>query len=143
MPMMATTIINSMRVKPFCSFVISKLLLAVPVRDVVVRKNTTPTRLTAVFASRMPSASRYVNFPGTQGAPRAREADTDAVFDILRCDVHTREANNGHKLTKIVSAFVAARQRPPEALLDAELLDAVTQGSKRQAQQLRGGCLVV
>jgi hypothetical protein len=26
MPMMATTIINSMSVKPFCSFVISKLL---------------------------------------------------------------------------------------------------------------------
>jgi hypothetical protein len=105
MPMMATTIINSMSVKPFCSLLISKLLIAVPVRDVVVRKHTTPTRLTAVFASGMPSALRYVNFEGGARREAVLACGAWLPFDILRDGADRRHANNGHKLTKIVSGF--------------------------------------
>jgi hypothetical protein len=79
---MATTIINSMSVKPFCSFVISKLLLAVPMRDVVLRKQTTTKRLTAVTAIGVPSARRYVNFRVAQGSAR------DQHHDTVRCSTY-------------------------------------------------------
>src|SRR5687768_5282039 len=102
MPMMATTIINSMSVKPFCSFVISKLLLAVSVRDVVLRKHTTPTRLMAAVAIGVPSASALCQLRrGARLEAMLGHGDTFA-FDILRADAVRRETNIGHKLTKIV-----------------------------------------
>jgi hypothetical protein len=52
---MATTIINSMRVKPFCSFVISEAPVAVSFFSAV-----TPRRLVAGIASGVPGAAHYV-----------------------------------------------------------------------------------
>jgi len=42
---------------------------------VIVRKHTTPTRLTALVAIGVPGASRYVNFELAQGSKRFSGAD--------------------------------------------------------------------
>src|SRR5262245_49175725 len=74
----------------------------------------------------------------------ARGGDADAACDILRGSLAARQTSNGHKLTRIVSAFGSWRQSyDSRGLLDAELLDAIAQRSKRQAEQLGSSRLVV
>src|SRR5262245_43448246 len=95
---------------------------------------------------------------------KARSGAREAGFDILHARARCGQTNNGQKVTKIVSGFRRSATTPRPAcrsaanagaicgrhfrhpwrsLLDAELLDAVTQRSKRQAEQLRGSGLVV
>src|SRR6185503_8390921 len=143
-PMMATTIINSMSVKPFCSLVISKLLLAVPVRDVVVRKCRTPTRLPADFASGVPGPSRYVKFRVTQGAERHARATPIRRATYFAITFTPDRRITGTNRPRMSARFALRRHsHDRRRLLDAQLLDAIAQRSERQAEQLGGGRLVV
>src|SRR5512145_2318147 len=99
MPMMATTIINSIRVKPFCSFVISKA----PSSGSSVRCDCSQAH--DAHASDGELCKRCAKrFALCQLRSRARvEAVPDgngrAPFDILRPSAYRRQTNKGHKLT--------------------------------------------